>query len=170
MLLLNQHQRDISYCDREGFVSSSMSLQLFLLLGTITKAFKKFKEKLVSNLWTFTQEFIKHLVNSVCWLQGIWWPDSQHWNECPGSLWGLHPWRCSKPDPTHSWAPCSHWSCLQWGGVSWQSWINHKNILLVIFMSVFLDFYCPLTWSLMKMVYTWISWEPGSRKLVLFCP
>lgn len=79
MLLLNQHRSDISYCDREGLISISMSLQLFLLLWTMTKTFKKFKEKLVCQSVKVYWGIYKHLVMfiniSMCWLQSIWLPD-----------------------------------------------------------------------------------------------
>ena len=82
--------------------------------------------------------------------------------DCPERLWGLHPWRYSKPDWTWSWASCSSWPCLnrRVGLGDYQRSLHTSTVLWV----------CCLCW--LPVVFKWLSkWNwpftKGKQKSVL---
>jgi len=44
---------------------------------------------------------------------------TEHWNSCPGSLWILLPWRCSRPIWTPTYTACCRGPAVQGGWTEW---------------------------------------------------
>lgn len=72
MLLLNHHWSEISYCAREHFIANPNSVQpFFFFISNCNKSIQEMWRKNQSaNLWGFSEQFYKHLVNGIYLMQG----------------------------------------------------------------------------------------------------